>query len=81
MRRWLEGNLSPGSTPGLMRKQLFRLAAEECLITDVEAWFRYHELRNLTSHTYDSEVAAEPCATRSRIPPCPFLWIYSIGIA
>jgi nucleotidyltransferase substrate binding protein (TIGR01987 family) len=59
MRRWLEGNLSPGSTPGLTRKQLFRLAAEERLIADVEAWFRYHELRNLTSHTYDSEVAAE----------------------
>ncbi len=59
MRRWLENNLSPGNTAGLTRKQLFRLAAEERLIEDVEAWFRYHELRNLTSHTYNSSIAAE----------------------
>ena len=59
MRRWLENNLSPGSTGGLTRKQLFRIAAEERLIEDVEAWFRYHELRNLTSHTYNNSIANE----------------------
>jgi nucleotidyltransferase substrate binding protein (TIGR01987 family) len=59
MRRWLEANLSPGVTAGFSRKQLFRLAAEQLLIDCVEDWFTYHELRNLTAHTHNSETAAE----------------------
>jgi hypothetical protein len=59
MRRWLETNLSPGVTAGFSRKQLFRLAAEQLLIDCVEDRFTYHELRNLTAHTYNSETAAE----------------------
>ncbi|MCM2257813.1 MAG: nucleotidyltransferase substrate binding protein [Vicinamibacteria bacterium] len=56
-RRWLEHNLSPGVADGVSRRELFRLAAESRLITDVEQWLRYHEARNLTSHTYDPPVA------------------------
>jgi len=59
MQRWLEFNLGVGTTSGTTRKQLFRLAFESRLIGDVEAWFAFHELRNLTSHTYDPEVAEE----------------------
>ncbi|MDR3584225.1 MAG: HI0074 family nucleotidyltransferase substrate-binding subunit [Desulfosporosinus sp.] len=57
MKRWLELNLTPGMMEGVTRKQLFRYAAENLLITDFEAWVVYHDLRNKTSHTYDSEIA------------------------
>ena len=62
MRRWLEANLGIGTTSAATRKQLFRLAFESQLIRDVDAWFRYHELRNLTSHTYDMKIALEICS-------------------
>ena len=38
-------------------REAFRLAAREGLITDPECWFDYLGQRNLTSHTYDEEVA------------------------
>ncbi|MDR3543819.1 MAG: HI0074 family nucleotidyltransferase substrate-binding subunit [Desulfosporosinus sp.] len=57
MKRWLELNLTPGMMEGVTRKQLFRYATENLLITDFEAWVVYHELRNKTSHTYDRDVA------------------------
>ena len=57
MKRWLEVNLTPGMMEGVTRKQLFRYAAENLLITDFESWVVYHDLRNRTSHTYDSDVA------------------------
>ena len=40
-------------------KNLFRDAAQSNLINNVEAWFGYLEARNLTSHTYNEEVAEE----------------------
>lgn len=55
IKRWLEINRTP--TTGVTRRELFRLAAENRLITDVDAWVRHSEARNLTSHTYDTEVA------------------------
>ena len=59
MKRWLEQNYSESFTAGITRKQLFRYAAENLLIEDYDAWMSFHELRNKTSHTYDSEVAEE----------------------
>ena len=59
MKRWLEANYSETLVSGCTRKQLFRYAAENLLINEVDAWLHYHELRNKTSHTYDSEVAKE----------------------
>lgn len=38
-------------------KNIFREAGKANLITNVEAWFSYHEARNLTSHTYNQETA------------------------
>jgi Nucleotidyltransferase substrate binding protein like len=38
-----------------MPSALLRHAAETGLIADVEAWFAYHAMRNITSHTYDEE--------------------------
>ena len=58
MKRWLETNISPAVADGVSRRELFRLAAENRLINDVEQWMRYHEARNLTSHIYEPEIAA-----------------------
>jgi len=48
MRRWLKENLSPAITDGITRRELFRMAAEQRLIEDVEQWMRYHDARNLS---------------------------------
>lgn len=58
IKRWLETNISPSVADGVTRRELFRLAAENRLIVDVDLWVRHHEARNLTSHTYDPKVAA-----------------------
>lgn len=57
MKRWLDNNYSESLTLGITRKQLFRYAAENLLITEFDAWVKYHDLRNKTSHTYDKETA------------------------
>lgn len=38
-------------------KNLLRTAGEKGLITDVEAWFKYRKMRNITAHTYDHQKA------------------------
>ena len=57
VKRWLEVNISPTAADGVTRRELFRLAAENRLIVDVDEWMRHHDARNLTSHTYEPAVA------------------------
>ena len=57
MKRWLEENIGRTYVDGVTRRELFRLAAESRLITDVERWMDYHTARNQTSHTYDAATA------------------------
>lgn len=57
MKRWLESNVSPGMAEGVTRREFFRLAAEQRLISDVERWMHYHAARNETSHTYNEPTA------------------------
>lgn len=57
IKRWLETNISPTAADGVTRRELFRLAAENRLLDDVDEWMRYHEARNLTTHTYQPEIA------------------------
>jgi len=59
IKRWLETNVSASVADGVTRRELFRLAAENRLIGDIEQWMRYHEARNLTSHIYQPEIAAK----------------------
>jgi nucleotidyltransferase substrate binding protein (TIGR01987 family) len=59
MRRWLEANLSAESVDGVTRRELFRRAAENRLIDDVDLWMSFHAARNETSHTYDNNTAEE----------------------
>jgi nucleotidyltransferase substrate binding protein (TIGR01987 family) len=56
---WLENNISPDAADGVTRCELFRMAAENLLITDVEEWMVYHAARNETSHQYGMEMAQE----------------------
>jgi nucleotidyltransferase substrate binding protein (TIGR01987 family) len=62
IKRWLEANISPGVADGVTRRELFRMAAENRLIEDVDEWMKYHEARNQTSHLYDSALAEEVLA-------------------
>jgi len=59
MKRWLEANVGSTYVDGVTRRELFRLAAENRLITDVELWMDFHSSRNETSHTYDQTTANE----------------------
>ena len=57
IKRWLEENIGSTYVDGVSRRELFRLAAESRLITNVDRWMDYHNARNSTSHTYDEEAA------------------------
>jgi len=57
IKRWLETNISPTIADGVTRRELFRLAAENRLIDDVEPWMRHHDARSQTEHTYEPEIA------------------------
>jgi len=58
LKRQLELELpSPSEVDGYSYRHLFRLGGERGLVQDVEAWFDYRELRNITSHTYNEEKA------------------------
>lgn len=61
MKRWLERNISPEVTVAITRKELFRLAGQYGMISDVERWFGYHSVRNETSHTYNEKTAKDAC--------------------
>ena len=58
MKRWLNTYVGSGVADGVTRRQLFRLAAENRLIHDVDEWMQHHEARNTTSHIYNEEQAA-----------------------
>jgi nucleotidyltransferase substrate binding protein (TIGR01987 family) len=57
MKRWIETNVGAEAADGVTRRELFRLAAEQKLIDDVDEWMTFHRTRNTTSHTYDLETA------------------------
>lgn len=54
IRRQLELEAaSPTEVDETSFRDLLRLAGERGLVADVEAWFGYHRLRNITAHTCD----------------------------
>jgi len=58
MQRWLRENVSPEAADfPRTRKELFRMAARQGLISDPAPWFTFGDARNLTSHTYDEAQA------------------------
>ncbi len=58
MKRWLETNAGE-NVEGVTRRELFRMAAENRLIDNVDAWMTFRELRNQTSHRYNSKLAED----------------------
>lgn len=59
MKRWLVAEAGRRDAEGVSQRELFRVAAEERLLDDVSSWFEFHTARNLTSHTYNPDTAAE----------------------
>jgi nucleotidyltransferase substrate binding protein (TIGR01987 family) len=59
MKRWIENHVGSTYVDGVTRRELFRVAAENRLISDVELWMGFHSSRNETSHTYDQATATE----------------------
>ena len=50
---------SPGELDALGYKDMLRMAVERGLIRDAMPWFGFRELRNITSHAYNPEQAAQ----------------------
>jgi nucleotidyltransferase substrate binding protein (TIGR01987 family) len=59
LKRWLEENVGREAVDGVTRRELYRLSAESRLIADVDLWMKFHEARNLTSHTYNEAIAEQ----------------------
>lgn len=63
LKRQLEQELpSPTMLESMHYRDLIRLGHERGLIVNVLDWFDFRELRNITSHTYAREKAAEVAA-------------------
>ncbi|HPS01768.1 MAG TPA: HI0074 family nucleotidyltransferase substrate-binding subunit [Candidatus Sumerlaeota bacterium] len=70
MQRWLRENLNAEEANfPRSRKDLFRMAARQGLVSDPLPWFEFAEARNLTSHTYDAGKAASGYETARRFLP------------
>lgn len=60
IRRQLERDAaSPTEVDESSFRDLMRAAGEKGLISEVEAWFGYRRMRNLTAHTYDHAKAMQ----------------------
>ena len=60
LRRQIEAEAaSPTEVDESNFRDVLRVAAEKGLIADVEAWFRYRKMRNITARTYDHEKAQQ----------------------
>ena len=60
LRRRLEMDaLNPTEVDFANFRDVLRIAAEKGLIRDVQAWFEYRQMRNITAHTYDHQKAQQ----------------------
>ena len=63
VKRHLEREMpSPSELDGLSYRELFRLGHQRGLVTAVEPWFEFRELRNITAHTYARDKALKVAA-------------------
>jgi len=69
IKRWLEVNEGQAIVDGVTRRELYRIAFENRIIEDVEEWMSFHSTRNITSHSYDLEVANSAYETAVRFLP------------
>jgi nucleotidyltransferase substrate binding protein (TIGR01987 family) len=75
IRRRLERDLaSLSQLDGTSFKEMMRLAFESGLIQALPFWWLFREMRNLSSHTYDAQVASRVYAVIvDFLPQCRFL--------
>jgi nucleotidyltransferase substrate binding protein (TIGR01987 family) len=75
IKRRLERDLaSPTQLDGMSFKEMMRIAFESGLIHAAPDWWLYREMRNLSSHTYDAQVAKQVYAVIEKfLPQCEFL--------
>lgn len=60
IRRQIEAEAaSPDEVDESNFRDVLRVAAEKGMVADVEAWFGYRKMRNITAHTYDHEKALQ----------------------
>ena len=60
IRRMIElESASPSEVDEGNFRDLLRTAGEKGLVADVEAWFTYRKMRNITTHTYDHQKAQQ----------------------
>lgn len=60
IKRQIEADsASPSEVDETNFRDVLRVAAEKGLIVDIEAWFKYRKMRNITAHTYDNEKAQQ----------------------
>ncbi len=59
LRRQLSEILSAEEVGRLSFRELMRIGAEKGFIDDPVPWFRFREMRNITSHTYDEGKAEQ----------------------
>jgi len=57
MKKWLEINVEPNILIGRTRREFYRIARENGLISDAKKWWDFHDARNITSHTYNAMTA------------------------
>lgn len=66
LQRYLKGS---GISESLTPKNTFREAAKLGVVSDPEAWIRFIDARNLSSHTYKESLAEEVYARALTLPP------------
>ncbi len=60
IKRRLERDLANTTQlEGISYRELIRLAHVASLVDGVQAWWVFRDMRNLSSHTYDTQVAAQ----------------------
>lgn len=69
IKRWLEVNEGKDIVDGVTKRELYRIAFENRLIENIEVWMNFHSTRNITSHSYDLEVANSAYETAVRFLP------------
>ena len=69
LARHLASELGSERIDTFSRKDLYRVGVEKGLLTDAARWFEYHTARNMTSHTYNVELANQVYAVARRFSP------------
>jgi nucleotidyltransferase substrate binding protein (TIGR01987 family) len=60
IKRQIEAeSASPTEVDETNFREVLRVAGEKGLIGNVEAWFKYRKMRNITAHTYDHQKAQQ----------------------